>query len=568
MKNIILVAACLVFPFFTWIFGGEVQGNLFACTSILVTKGASQDGSTMITYTADAAGFYPRLTLFPATENGPETFMDIPATDNRPAGKIRLPEKTFQMIGFVSDDGYLFRQGCINEYQVAISETTFGGREELVNPHGLLNYSLLMTLALQQSKTARETIDAMIRLVDEYGYSDEGESISIADKEEVWVFEIVGIGPNPDFSNGGAIWVARQVPDGEISVHANQARISTIPDANSDTFFFSDNIKQVAIDKEWYKLDAENKLDAEKDFRFNEMYGAIDAKSKRACETRVWSVFRRAAPSKEFSSDYHRGISDAPEYSWSIKPDQKLAVSDVMALLRDHFEGTPFDMTKGVDAGEYGLPRRWRPLFWKVDDAEYSWERPISTQQTGFSMISQSRSFMPDEVGGLIWYGVDDTYLTCYFPIYCSITDVPKSFAIGSIHEFNWESAWWVFNLVSNYANLKYSAITPEIILVQNELEGKFLAMQKPIEKTAVELMQTDPKLAKQFLTDYSIMQGELVAAKWKKLATHIFTKFNDGYIRSDDGKYPNTGYPDEWLRRVIQERPNQFTLPLEGLRK
>ncbi|MDR3232936.1 MAG: C69 family dipeptidase [Planctomycetaceae bacterium] len=538
-----------------------VTGALSACTNILVTKGASSDASVTITYTADSAGFYSRLEIFPAADFPDDAVIDIPAAKERPAGKIKQISKTYQVLGVVWDDagpgGFWTRQGCINEHQVAIAETTFGGREELVNPQGLVNYSMMMTLALQRAKTAREAVDVMIQLAEKYGYNDEGESISVADKEEAWVFEIVGTGKN----GKGAIWVARKVPDGEISVHANQARIGEIPDTkNPDECIFSDNIKTFAVEKGWYNPDSG------KTFRFDEVYDEITPKSKRVCASRVWSVLRRAAPSQNFSPDYHRGVADAEPYPWSVKPDKKLSTADITALMRDHFEGTELDMTQGIDAGEYGLPRRWRPLYWKVegDDKEYSWERPISTQQTGFSIVTQSRSSLPDRIGGVLWYGVDDNYLSCYFPLYCGITEVPPSFAGGSIRQFSWDNAWWVFNLLANYANVKYARISPEIIAVQKELESKFFALQKPVEQTAAELMRSDPKLAQQYLTDYSVMQAELVAARWKKLAESVFTKYNDGYIRSDDGKYPKEGdpYPEGWLRRVLKEKPEQFKLP------
>lgn len=542
-------------------------GAASACTNLLVTKGASEDGSVMITYTADSAGFYSRLEILPAAEYEPGTVIEIPATKDRPGGQIRQAAKTYRVLGAVWDSdpsdwgGYpLTRQGCINEHQVAIAETTFGGREELVNPQGLLNYPMLMTLALQRSTSAREALDVMIALVEEYGYGDVGESISVADKDEAWVFEIIGNGPGLIDQHGGPVWVARKVPDGEISVHANQARIGEIPATpDRDSCFYSKNIVRFAVEKGFYDPEGG------KPFRFDEAYGAIDAKSKRVCEARVWSIFRRAAPSQEaehLSPDYHRGVEGASPYPWSIKPDRKLSTADVMALMRDHFEGTDFDMTRGADAGAYGLPRRWRPLYWKIDDEEYSWERPISTQQTGFSIVTQSRAHLPDPVGGVLWYGVDDSYLTCYFPLYCCITEVPGSFARGSIDRFSWDSGWWVFNLLSNYANLNYAAISPEIIAVQKELEDKFHALQKAVDKTAVELLKTDAELARRYLTDYSVMQAELVAIRWKELATQVFTKFNDGYVRGDDGKYPGFGYPESWLRRAVEERPEQFKLP------
>jgi dipeptidase len=533
-----------------------------------VSKGASIDESVSITYTADSAGFFPQLGIFPATNHKPDSVITVPENEYHPEIKIKQVPHTYQVIGAIWEPGeshgdHFPRQGCINEFQLAAAETTFGGHDYLVNPKAAVNYPMLITLALQRAKTAREAINIMVELVDNYGYSDVGESISIADKNEAWVFEIVGTGTRELSKGHNAVWVAKRVPDGEISVHANQARIGEIPDKKDfNNCFYSDNIKNFAIEQKLYDPNSG------KPFRFDDVYGNIDIKSKRVCESRVWSIFNRAAPSQKFSPDYHRGKENTAPYPWSIKPDKKLSTADIMALMRDNYEGTDFDMTKGIDAGNYGTPRRWRPLYWKVanDPNEYSWERPISTQQTGFSIVTQSRANLPDPIGGVLWYGVDDSFLTCYFPLYCGISDLPKSFTIGSIREFSWDSTWWVTNLLSNYANLKYSVIAPDIIAVQKELESKFFALQKPVEQTAIEILKTNPELAKQYLTDYSITQAEITAARWKKLAVDIFTKHNDGYVRTKEGKYPNeaAAYPEEWLKRVLKEKPDNFKLPPE----
>jgi len=466
--------------------------QLMACTNVLVTKGASVDGSVMLTYTADSAGFYPSLQIFPAADHKPEDAIEI-------EGKNPIPQvgHTYHVLGSSE-------QGAINEFQLAMAETTFEGREELKNPDGALLYPLLMTLGLQRAKTAREAISVMTTLVEQHGYGDLGESISIADKEEAWVLEIVGTGPG----GKGAVWVAQRIPDGEISVHANQARIGVFPKDDPANCVFSENVESFAIEKGYYDPNSG------KPFHFADAYAPPDAKSKRVCESRVWSVFRRAAPSLNLSADYHRGVENAAPYPWSVRPDRKLSAADVMELMRDHFEGTEFDMTQGIDAGEFGLPRRWRPLFWEIDGQEYAWERPISTQQTGFSYVSQSRNWLPDAVGGILWYGVDDSYLTCYFPLYCKIDELPKSYIGGSIERFSMDSAWWVFNLVSNYANLKYSFMMPEIRVVQKELESTFFALQPAVEKTAVELAATNPALMQTYLTDYSVMQAEKVTCR------------------------------------------------------
>ncbi len=229
--------------------------------------------------------------------------------------------------------------------------------------------------------------------------------------------------------------------------------------------------------------------------------------------------------------------------------------------MRDHYEGTEFDMTKGMDAGTYGTPNRWRPITWTVDSIEYAWERPVSTQQTGFSFVSQSRSWLPDAVGGVLWYGVDDTYTTCYVPLYCGINDIPKSFATGSLGKFSWESAWWVFNFAANYANLKYSYMLPDIQKVQKELEETSFALQPSVEKTAVELAKTNPEMMTRYLTDYSVERGELIVSKWRELGEYLITTYNDGYVRDDSGKAREVGYPDDWLEKVVKSRPEQFRL-------
>jgi dipeptidase len=560
---------CLFALFFV-IWQSNLTSYVLACTNILVSKGASVDGSVAITYTADSAGFFPQLSIFPAQDHNPDAVITVPANEFHPEITIKQVPHTHQIIGVIWEPGsshgdHFPRQGCINEFQLAIAETTFGGYEFLVNPKAAINYPMLITFALQRAKTAREAIKIMVNLIDEYGYCDEGESISIADKNEAWVFEIVGTGPRELSKGNNAVWVAKRVPDGEISVHANQARIGEIPDEiDPNNCIYSENIRKFAIEQKLYNPESG------KPFRFDDAYGKIDAKSKRVCESRVWSIFNRAAPSLKLSPNYHRGDENATPYSWSIKPDKKLSTADVMSLMRDNYEGTEFDMTKGIDAGNYNTPRRWRPLYWKVkdDENEYAWERPISTQQTGFSIVTQSRNNLPDPIGGILWYGVDDSFLTCYFPLYCGISELPKSYTIGSIREFSWDSTWWVTNLLANYANLKYSVITPDIIAVQKELESKFFALQNPIEKTATEIFKTNPNLAKQYLTDYSISQAELVAARWKKLATDTFTKHNDGYLRTKEGKYPNeaSAYPEEWLKRVLKEKPNAFKLPAEKI--
>jgi len=510
-----------------------------ACTNLLVTKSASVDGSVIITYTCDGE-FHPRLRYTPAADHEPGEIIEFARGGGKERGKIKQVRHTYAVVGLM------------NQHQLAISETTASGRQELINPEGLLHYWDLMRLALQRARTAREAMKVMTDLVAEHGYRSEGESISIADPEEAWILEIFGTGPG----GKGAVWVARRIPDGYISCHANKARIGEFPLDDPENCLYSDNAVSFAVKKGYYDPKSGEP------FRFCEAYCPSTPKSQRYADGRVWSLFRRAAPSQKYSPDYFRAAEGAKPYPLWIKPDEKLSVADVFSLMRDHFEGTDFDMTKGIDAGPHGTPNRWRPIEWTVDGVEYAWERPISTQQTGFTFVSQSRSWLPDPVGGVFWYGVDDTYTTCYVPLYCGIDAVPESYAIGGLGKFSWDSAWWVFNFVANYANVRYSRMIRDIQAVQRDLEGTCLALQPAVDKTAVELLESDPALARRYLTDYSVSHAELAVKRWRELGEHLVTKYNDGYVKNEKGSPQEKGYPEGWLRKVLRERRHQFFLP------
>ncbi len=534
MKNQLFISTiCLCI--YVFVTGSQPE----ACTSLLVTKGVSEDGSVMITYTCDAE-FHPHLEYTPPADYQPGDSLEITDWHGNVRGKIKRVPHTFAVVGMM------------NQHQLVISETTFDGREELRNPDGLLHYWDMMDLALKRAKTAREAIAVMTDLVAEYGYRSTGESFSIADTKESWILEMIGPGPGGQ----GAVWVALKIPDGYISCHANKARIGEFPTDDEENCRYSDNVISFAVEKGYYDPTSGEP------FRFCNAYCPSTPKNQRYADTRVWSIFRRAAPSKNLSPDYHRAVEGAEPYPLWIKPDKKLSLADVFALMRDHYEGTDYDMTKGIDSGPYGTPNRWRPMNWMVDSVEYTWERPISTQQTAFSFVSQSRSWLPDPMGGVFWYGVDDTYTTCYIPLYCGIDTVPRSFTVGSSQKFSWDSAWWVFNFVANFANLKYSYMLPEIQAVQSDIEGTFLALQPAVEKTAVELSKSDPKLMTRYLTDYSVTQGEMVVTKWRELGEHLITKYNDGYVKDEEGRPQEKGYPETWLREVVKSRPDQFRLP------
>ncbi len=509
-----------------------------ACTNILVSKGASKGGSVIITYSCDGE-FVPHLRYTPAQDHAPSDSIEIRKMNGKTV-KIPQPPHTYAVVGLM------------NEFQLAIGETTFDGRPELRNPKGLLHYWTLMNLALQRAKTAREAIRVMTDLVEKYGYASTGETFSIADPNEAWIMEMIGPGPG----GKGAIWVARRIPDGYICAHANMSRIGTFPLHDPKNCLYSKNVISFAVQKGYYNPKSGQP------FNFHKAYDPRNPEKLRYCASRVWSIFRRSAPSRKFSAAFHRGVPGAKPYPLWIKPDKKLSVKDVMALMRDHYEGTPYDMTKGVDAGPFGTPNRWRPITWTVDSVKYAWERPISTQQTGFSFISQSRSWLPNAVGGVLWYGVDDTYTTCYVPLYCSITEVPEAFTKGDLNHFTWDSAWWAFNFVANIANLKYSYMIRDIQKVQRELEDNFFALQPAIENTAVELYHTNPQLARAFLTDYSVSHGQQVVRRWIKLGKALLVKYVDGYVKDQNGRPRSVGYPQPWLRDVLKLRGDHFKLP------
>ncbi|MFW6276190.1 MAG: dipeptidase [Bacteroidota bacterium] len=512
-----------------------------ACTNLLVTKGASTDGSTMIFYSADAGGFMEPLYFLPAQKHEKGDSIEIYDWDTgKYLGKIPQVEETYQVVG------------NMNEFQVSIGETTFTGRKELRDTTGIIDYGSLMRLALQRAKTAREAIDVIDNLLQTYGYYSTGESFSIADPNEVWYMEMIGKGPG----NTGAVWVARKVPDGYISAHANQARITTFPTNDPENTLYTEDVIDLAVEKGYYDPDSGEP------FSFADTYNPLDPTGLLYCEGRVWSLFRRSAPSLNLSPDYFRAVVGAEPYPLWIKPDERISLEFAMSLVRDHFEGTDFDMRKGLAAAPFGNPYRWKNLGWEIegDTTKYGWERPISTQQTAFSFISQMRSWLPDEIGGVFWYGTDDNYSTVYVPLYCSIEYPPKSFTVGAINDFTMESAFWVFNLVANLAYTKYDYMIKDIQKVQSHFEGKFMAFQPAVDKAALSLYETDKKLAVNYLTDYSVSQAEMVVERWRELWRYLVMKYNDGFVNDVNvkgGRAPKgVGYGEEFFKKVIEERP------------
>jgi dipeptidase len=505
-----------------------------SCTNILVTPGASTDGSTLITYSADSHTFYGELVLIPPGVFGPGATREIIEWDTgKFLGRIPQAPRTYRVVG------------NINEKQVAIGETTFGGRDSLKGPAGILDYGSLMFIALERSASAREAIRVITSLVAEYGYASTGESISISDPSEAWILEIIGKGAGAK----GAVWVARRVPDGYISAHANHPRIRQFPLKDPANCLYAADVISFAREQGWFS-------GRDEEFSFCDTYAPLTGSKLRSCEARVWSVFRRAAPSLGLTADYVDGSTLLKRMPLWIKPDRKLAVQDVAALMRDHYQGTAFDMTRDLGGGPFASPYRWRPMAWEVDSVKYLHERAISTQQTGFSFVAQSRASLPDPIGGVLWFGVDDTYTTVYVPFYCGITRAPKSWAAGTADfgSFSRESAFWVFNFVANWAYTRYSDMIVDIQDVQRELEGGFLADQPGIEQAALKLHEQAPQLAVDYLSDYSERQGELTTERWRKLGDFLIWKYLDGNVRDSQGKVTHPKYPETWYRAIVRD--------------
>ena len=528
-----------------------------ACTNFLITKGASADGSCMISYSADSHTLYGELYHWPAATYPEGTLLDVYEWDTgKFLGKIKQVRQTYNVVG------------NMNEHQVAIGETTFGGREELVDTAGVMDYGSLIYIALQRAKTAREAISVMTGLVAEYGYCSEGESFSISDPNEVWIMEMVGKGKPVAVKdkkgritwkhNKGAVWVAVRIPDGYISGHANQARITTFPLNDPENCLYSPDVITFAREKGWFTGE-------DKDFSFSDTYAPLDFGAARFCEARVWSGFNKVAKGMDKYLDYAMGENLHNRMPLYVKPDHKITVQEAFGLMRDYYQGTPMDMTKDPGAGPYNCIVRWRPMTWKVDGVEYFNERAISTQQTGFVFVAQSRPYVPAPLGGILWFGVDDTYTCVFSPMYACMTEIPETFAVGNgdMMTFSDNSAFWVFNQVSNFAYTRYSDMIPEIQQKQKELEENFISRVPAIDKLAAEKYKTDPASAIRFLTNFSVSQGNNTVYTWKKLYAHLFTKYMDGNVKTPTGeqnpKVKQPGYSEDFYRRLVKETGDKF---------
>jgi len=568
-----------------------VSWQTMACTNFLVTPGASADGSSMVSYAADSHVLYGELYHWQAATYPAGTMLDVYDWDTgKYMGQIEQAEKTYNVIG------------NMNENQVVIGETTYGGREELWgDTTAIMDYGSLIYITLQRAKSARDAIKIMTELVAKYGYASEGESFSIADPNEVWILEMIGKGLDIQKTkkgqvnkNKGAVWVARQIPDGYVSAHANQARITTFPWNDVASSISSEQIERI-FDKSITTVYAADVMDFARskgyindnvnksNFSFSDTYAPVDFVGARACEIRVWAFFNEVAEGMNQYWEYAKGTNithnESTGYAnnriplW-VKPKTKVSLSQVMHAMRNHLEGTELDMSQDVGAGPWHCPYRWRPMEFEVDSVKYVNERTTATQQTGFSFVGQCRKWLPDKIGGLFWFGVDDAASTVYCPMYASMTETPSSMAVGngSIMEFSETAAFWVFNQVSNFAYTRYSIIHPEVEARQKELEDKFQITVKAIDKAALELSNNNQAAAVGYLTDFSVTTADRLVSDWRKFYNYLFVKYMDGNVKTpqavpDGYKYyaPKVewpGYDEKWMRAVVNEVGGKLAFP------
>lgn len=559
--------------------------NSFPCTSYLVSKGASVDGSTMITYIGDSHIRYGNLYFKPRSVWSDGTMITIyDRSSNKPLGQIAQAKETYQVIGFM------------NEYQVSIGETTFGGRSELEDSTGIIDWGSIMFLALQRSKTAREAIKVIAELTAEYGYHSSGESYSIADPNEVWIMEIVGKGI--DFktdkktkakynANKGTVWVAMRVPDGYVCAHANQARITTFPMEDGVKSISSksmDKINNPSVEVVYAHdvIDfARNKgyfSGSDVDFSFCEAYAPLDFGAARFCELRVWAFYNRVCDDMQQYWDYATGKMKSGAMPLFVKPNRKLSYTDLTAAMGDYLQGTELDMSKDVGAGPHGLPYRWRPMTWKYNDKKYFHERVTATQQTAFSWVAQMRNWLPNHIGGLFWYGLDDANHTVHTPFYCGMSSVPHSYAEGNgdILAYSDNAAFWVFNRVSHFSYLFYDRVIVDIRKKQNEYAEKYKSYMPIIDAGAVSLYKDNPEKAVEFITDFSHNMANALVSDWKNFSNFLLVKYLDGNIKQEkDGEFIRTpygfpkglkqlDYPDEWKKTIIDQTGDKFLVPKE----
>ncbi|WP_333680305.1 dipeptidase [Prevotella pectinovora] len=528
--------------------------NALACTNFIVGKKASADGSVMCTYSADDYGMFLGLCHYPADKHAKGEMLQIYDWDTKEYhGQIPQAAETYNVIG------------NINEYQVTIGETTFGGREEMVDTTGILDYGSLIYIALQRSKTAREAISVMTRLVETYGFCSEGETFTICDPNEAWIMEMMGKGPG----SKEVVWVAVRIPDDAICAHANQSRIRTFDQKDKKNVMFSKDCIKFARSKGWF-------TGKDKDFSFCDVYAAPTFSGRRACEARVWSFFNRFGDMDKYLPYVEGKVKDAEPMPLWIVPNKKVSLQDLEASMRDHYEGTPFDLGNDLGQGVWEMPYRPTPLSFKVDGKAYFNERPVSTQQTAFSYVSQMRSWLPRQIGGVLWFGNDDGNMVAYTPIYCGNTVQPECYNTPGADAvtFSDKNAFWVCNWVSNMVYPRYSQMFPSLKEVRDSLDNSYIANQGEIEKQALKLYGESEQKAVDYLTNYSNTQAQQMLARWKELAIYLIVKYNDMAVKpTKDGKFlrtktgngatvKRTGFPEKVARALVKQTGDRFASP------
>ena len=520
-----------------------------ACTNLIVGKKASVDGSVLVSYNADDYGMFGHLCHYPAGTHKKGEMRKIFDWDTGEYhGEIPEAPVTYNVIG------------NINEFQLSIGETTYGGREEMVDTTGILDYGSLIYVTLQRAKTAREAISVMTSLVEKYGYCSEGETFSICDPNEAWIMEMMGTGPG----SKGVVWVAMRIPDNAICAHANQSRIGKFDMKDKKNVLYSKNVISYARKMGWF-------TGKDADFSWKNTYARPDFSGRRFCDARVWSFFNHYQKGFDRYLPWALGKDpNAEDMPLWIIPDRKLSVHDVEMGMRDHYEGTALALdTTNVGGGIYQMPYRPTPLQFKVDGKTYFNERPISTQQTAFSFVSQLRSWMPREIGGVIWFGNDDANMVAYTPLYCGNTVQPECYNTPGADAvtFSDKNAFWVCNWVSNMVYPRYSQIFPELQTLRDSLEASYFAQQADFEKKAMNLYATDKQAALRMLNDYSVEKAQQMLAQWKNLAIRIIVKYNDMGVKQEKNgkiiqKTMRPGYPESFARKLVKETGDWYVVP------
>jgi dipeptidase len=525
-------------------------GETFGCTNLIVGKKASADGSVLVSYAADSHTLYGELYHWPATDWPEGSMLEIYEWDTgKPLGRIPQVPHTYKV------------NGMMNEYQVTIGETTFGGRPELVDTTASMDYGNLMFIALQRSKSARRAILVMTDLVEKYGYYSEGESFTIADANEAWILEMSGKGP--DYK--GAVWVAIRIPDDCISAHANQARIRQFPLDDPQNCIYSPDVISFARQQGYYN-------GTNKDFSFADTYAPLDFSGLRACEARVWNYFRQFKSGMDAYLPYIQGQTHKPMPLY-VRPEKKISAQILKGCMRNHFEGTIFDMSNDVGAGPFHAPYRWRPMTWTIDSVEYVNERAIATQQTGFSFVAQMRNWLPNPIGGILWFGVDDANTCVYVPIYCGNNQAPECYRVGNgnMLELSWSSAFWIYNWVANQCYTKYDYMIKDIRPIQDSIENRFNQEVPLIDRKATAMYAKDTVGALNTLTEFSNSMAQQSTERWKGLGEHLLIKYIDGNVKKERNNkfmrtihgHPETpdfpGYDEKYYRNILKDTGNRY---------